>query len=96
MQTFLSIRSHFQITILNYSAHNLSQLVYGLLRRINEVQRNSGSSMDRDQGGVGMMMYVGFPTFTFFWMFARHSSRAVVTAKHSHSPAVTEALLANN
>jgi hypothetical protein len=52
--------------------------------------------MDRDQGGVGMMMYVGFPTFTFFWMFARHSSRAVVTAKHSHSPAVTEALLANN
>lgn len=55
-----------------------------------------GNSMDREEGVAGMMMYIGVSTFTFFWMFARHSSCAVVTAKHAHSPAVTEALLANN
>ena len=37
--TFPCSQSHFKIKILNYSAHVLSQLVYGLLLRINDVQR---------------------------------------------------------
>lgn len=54
------------------------------------------NSTDREEGVAGMMMYIGLSIFTFFWMFARHSSRSAVTAKHARSPAVTEALLANN
>jgi hypothetical protein len=57
-KTFLFNRPHFQITILNYGAHNLSQLVHGLLLRINDAPRRRDNSMDRKEGGVGIIIYI--------------------------------------
>lgn len=57
---------------------------------------SGGNFTDRKEGGVGGGDVYRVLTFTFFWLFARHLSSAVVTTKHARSPAVTEGLLANN